>query len=231
MTDQLNDILTAYALSDPEPSRATLPDWIAQYPEFADELTAFTADWELLAWTADVSLLPGGDRLAPVDAAVENLILRGVSAAQALFSQKWGTQPRGSPAEMRDRPIRTLMQEAEAVGLSVEALAAGTVFSESLLRKLDRRLIAFASLPRQVIQRLSDALSKSIGTIEQYLQLQPTFARGARYLAKQTPALPEKQEDFHDAVRKDQALTEAQRRALLSLPPPPEPGADPGSLK
>jgi hypothetical protein len=121
------------------------------------------------------------------------------------------------------------MQEAEAVGLSVEALAAGTVFSESLLRKLDRRLIAFASLPGEVIQRLADALGKNIGTIEQYLQLQPTFPRGARYLAKQAPALPKRQQDFHDAVRKDQALTETQRQALLSLPPGP--GADPGSLK
>ncbi len=231
MTDQLNDILTAYALSDPEPSRATLADWIARYPQFADELTAFTADWQLLVWTADASLLPGGDRLAPVDAAAENLILRGVSAAQEVFFQKWGTQPSGSTAEMRDRPIRTFMQAAEAAGLSMEGLAAQTVFSESLLRKLDRRLIAFASMPREVVQRLADALGKSIVAIEQYLQLQPTFAPGARHLAKQVPTLPKRQVDFHDAVRNDRALTEPQRQALLSLPRPPAPGDDPSSMK
>src|SRR5689334_23253567 len=111
MTDQLKELLAAYALSDPQPSRAKLVDWIARYPAVADELTAFTADWELLEWTADASLLARGDRLVPMDAAIESLILRGVSAAQELFFRKWGTQVGESPAEMRDRPIRNLLLE------------------------------------------------------------------------------------------------------------------------
>jgi len=38
-----------------------------------------------------------------------------------------------------------------------------------------------------------------------------------QYRASRAPTLPETQEDFRDAVRKDLSLTEAQKKTLLAL--------------
>ncbi len=64
MTDQLNDILTEYALSNPEPSRGHTGRLDrAAIPSLPRNSLHSQLYWGLLVWTADASLLPGGDRL------------------------------------------------------------------------------------------------------------------------------------------------------------------------
>jgi hypothetical protein len=231
MTKHLDDVLNAYAHSDPEPSRDALREWVVRYPHFVHELTAFTARWRLLVWTADPSLLEGAETNAQAEAVTEDrLILRAVSAAQAAFYNKNQSRSRSQVSASESEPaMQGLLQEAKGIGLTSEHLAALIQLSDSLLRKLDRRLIAPSSTPTDIPSRLARALGRSASSIERYLQLPPTLPAGARYLAKKAPRLTAKQEDFYDAVRNDVRLNDAQREALLALPRPPGSGPDPST--
>lgn len=232
---QLEDVLEAYAASDSGPSRAALTEWTTRYPEFARELTAFTARWQLLAWTADVEPAAEAGELAAED---EQLVLRGMSAAQAAFygalarRQAAGRQdgapsiqdtarpePHGGDAPA-NVPIANLVRDAQQRGLAADALAERVGLSSVLLRKLDRRLIAPASIPLQVLADLAGALGRSLAAVRAYVERPPAFAAGAQHRANQPPALPTTREDFFAAVRQDLSLDDSRRRALLALPRP-----------
>lgn len=233
MTEQLTDVLKAYAESDPGPNRITLAEWIGRYPHFARELTEFTARWQLLEWTADASLLPGGERLADDSASAERLVLRGVSAAQGIFYGK-GAQDAEQSAQKpvaADPPISGLLREAQHIGIPTDVLAERVGLSDGLLRKLDRRLIDPASIPSYIFGHLAEVLGRSMASVVAYSQLPPAFAAGAQHRARQKPTLPGKQEDFFDAVRSDLVLDNARRQALLALPRPSAPEAGPHSTE
>jgi hypothetical protein len=88
-----------------------------------------------------------------------------------------------------------------------------------LLRLLDRRLIRFASIPREVIDALARVLGREAAAITHYLQGAATLAQGTRYYSVSTPALAQ-QQDFFDAVRSDPALSDDERARWLALEPP-----------
>ncbi len=86
----------------------------------------------------------------------------------------------------------------------------------ALIRKLDRRLLRYASIPQEAIDLLAQTLRQQISVITQYLQGGPTLAQGASYRSEKAPALVE-QEDFFEAVRNDRTLSDEQRHFWLSL--------------
>src|SRR5665213_2485575 len=92
--ESLDGVLEAYAIDDQEPSLAALRLWIARYPQYSDELTDFTACWDMLKWmpgrtsdpfndaadihhTAAKSQIVDTNRKGADDA---TLLLRGMSA-------------------------------------------------------------------------------------------------------------------------------------------------------
>jgi type I restriction enzyme R subunit len=144
MDAHLENILDAYAASEPGPSRATLAEWIREYPQFARELTEFTASWQFLEWTDEA---PSLDASAEVVAAGDRLFLRAMSAAQSAFyaaraSRKAtkahdevtamrtkasapATLPNGQASRTpagKDVPIRSLAWTAKEIGLREDDL-------------------------------------------------------------------------------------------------------------
>jgi hypothetical protein len=111
-----------------------------------------------------------------------------------------------------------ILSRARELGLSIVEFANGTELSVALVTKLDRRLIEFASIPREVLKKLSEVLNVSVTEPETYLRQGAAFAVGAEYKADEAPTLPEKQ-DFFDAVTSDKTLSEQRRKYLLSLRP------------
>jgi hypothetical protein len=91
--------------------------------------------------------------------------------------------------------------------------------SITLVGLLDRRLVRFASIPREVLDQLATALQTQVASLAQYLQQSPSFAPSASFRADEAPTLPSTQ-DFSDAVRQDPTLDEQRRAALLRLNPP-----------
>ena len=131
--ERLEDVLDAFVASDVNPNEA-LDEWIRRYPEYEQELTDFAVSWSLMR-----SLPPAPDA-EEVD---ENtLVLRGMSIVQNLLH----SQPIESASESVV-PFESLVAEGRVHGLEPRQLAQATKLGDSLLGKLNRRLIRYASIP------------------------------------------------------------------------------------
>jgi hypothetical protein len=99
--ESLDGVLEAYAIDDQEPSLAALRLWIARYPQYADELTDFTARWSMLKWipgrtsdpfsdAADIHYVAAESQVVDtnIDGADDpTLLLRGMSAVHNALYQ------------------------------------------------------------------------------------------------------------------------------------------------
>lgn len=246
MDAELEAVLEAYSYAEPGPSRATLVMWIGRYPQYARELTDFTARWQLLKWAGD-----GDDANDATDAAVaaweipddehERMVLRGVSAAQRVFFTKRAarqaarqnaslgeasvTPSMASPAVV---PIDSLIAAGRRAGLEYVALKDRLGLSDALLQKLNRRLVDPLSVPARIIADIAAELGQQVEAVHQYLALAPIFAPGAQHRASQAPTLPTTREDFLDAVRRDAALSTERKQEILALPRPGVSGTSEG---
>lgn len=201
--DTLDAMLDALVASEAGPHGPLLDDWIRRYPDYAQELTEFAAGWSLMR-----SLPPApGTR----EVSEETLVRRGLGIVHDLLAR----QERAASIEP---PIAGLLEAGRARGLAPRQLAQATGLGDSLLRKLDRRLIRYASIPREAIEAIATALQREIETVARYLQQGPTFAAAARHRAEQAPQLAEP-EDFFSAVRADPTLGEDRREHWLALAP------------
>lgn len=234
MDAQLENVLEAYAAAEPGPSRATLTAWIRDYPQFARELTDFTARWQLLEWAGDPVDTEEPRTTSDVTAdEEERLILRGMSAAQSVFYAKRAPQPAAQVREAgavapqpapqaahSDAMIDSLIAAAGRAGLTYAALKERVGLSDALLQKLNRRLIDPLTIPVRILADLAAALQQRVEAVAAYVALAPTFAVGAQHRASRAPTLPKAREDFFDAVRNDAALSDTRKQELLALPRP-----------
>lgn len=199
--ETLEDVLNAYVADSSGPSYEALTEWIRRYPHFEKELTEFA-----VGWSFNEALLPVDE---PEEVDEDTLVLRGMSIVQGILNrEEW--EPVG-----KQTPFTGLLKEGKARGLSIYGLAKATRLSAVLVRKLDRRLIVFDSIPAKVIAELAQAVARGNGEIVDYLRGQPTLPDGASYKAEEAPKLSEA-EDFFEAVRTDETLPEEWRRHWLS---------------
>ena len=204
----LEDVLDAFVASGAGPNSASLAEWIRRYPQYERELTEFAASWSLMR-----SLPPAPDA-EEVDE--ETLVLRGMSVVQNLLHKQHLAQA-AAPATTVV-PFESLVSEARTHGLEPRQLARAAGIGDSLLRKLDRRLIRYASIPREAVEAVAAASQREAESVARYLQEGPTFAAAAQYRAEQAAELA-KLEDFFTAVRSDPTMTDEQRSRWLSLAP------------
>ena len=191
-TERLEDILDAYVASDGDPY-ISLNDWIRRYPQYEQELTEFAVSWSLME--APLSS-PHAEEVNE-----GTLILRGMSVVQNLLHR----QPSES-ASVSVRSFESLIAEGQVNGLEPRQLAQVSRLGVSLLRKLDRRLIPYASIPRAAIQGLAEAIRSDEASVSVYLQQNPALAAATEHRSEQAPALAEP-EDFFDAVRADPTIS------------------------
>lgn len=233
MDAELEAVLEAYADAEPGPSRATLVTWISRYPQFARELTDFTARWQLLKWAGDADDAADTAASEVLDEQQERMLMRAVSAAQSVFFAKRAAMraagqtassgeasvvPRA--ASLAVAPIESLIAAARRAELEYPALKERVGLSDALLQKLNRRLINPLSIPAWIVADIAAALQQRVEAVSRYFTLAPTFAPGAQHRATQAPTLPKAQEDFFEAVRNDAALSTDRKREILALPRP-----------
>lgn len=197
--ETLDDVLDAFAARDDVPDSAQLAEWIRRYPQYEQELTDFA-----VAWT-QMEHLPPAPHARGAD--TETLVLRGMSIFQNV---------RYSKAAAVQQPLEGIVAPAAQRGLSLDALADALRLNAALVRKLDRRLIAYRRLPLEIKDALAAVLGRPRHIVEEYLQQPGAFARGARHRADQTPSLAA-QEDFFEAIRNDPDLDAENRQYWLSL--------------
>ena len=190
--DRLEEVLNAYVASDDGPD-ASLDDWIRHYPQYEQELTEFAISWSLMR-----ALPPSPDA---EEVNESTLVLRGMSVVQNLLHGQ-----SSESASVSVRSFKSLIAEGQINGLEPRQLAQVSRLGVSLLRKLDRRLIRFASIPRAAIRALAEAIQSDEASVSAYLQQSPALAAATEHRSEQAPALAEP-EDFLDAVRADPTIS------------------------
>jgi hypothetical protein len=178
--------------------RAVLVDFMSRYPHAADALADFAATSSLIENSPDTESLTESERLAEE----EKIVRRGMEIAARLLAARRAKVTPGETATLTG-----LRKEAEARGLTIQSLAAATHLTVPLLVKLDRRLIRFASIPRQAIERIGAALERGFDTVAAYLQGDSQFASQASFRADTAPQMPD-QQDFFDAIEADLIMGE-----------------------
>lgn len=214
---ELEDVLDAYVAAAQGPDNASLTDWIRRYPQYARELMEFAARWSLM------ETLPAAREVAEVTE--ETLVLRGMSVVQDLLHRKEaGPHPVTATEAV---PMDSLLAAGKARGLAPRELADALGLSVALIRKLDRRLIRYSSIPSELVQAIAHTLQREGTAVARYLQGAATLPSAASYLAGQTPTLADP-EDFYDALRSDKSITDAHRRRWLATARPQQP-EEPGA--
>lgn len=202
---------TEQAGSDPvevaRAARAVLTDFMRRYPHAADALADLAAVDSIIENSPDTEGQSESGRLTKE----ASIVRRGMETVARLLAAR---QTSVTPAEAM--PLSGLRKEAEAHGLTIQALASATRMSVPLLVKLDRRLIRFASIPRQAIERIGAELGRSFEAVAAYLQGDPQFASQASFRADAAPRMPS-QQDFFEAVETDLTMDEAQKAEWRSF--------------
>lgn len=193
--DQLDDVLEAYMVAVPVPTHDALAAWVAQYPQFAAELTAYTV--------ARLTTPMGGVEIPDAASFQRDLeVVRGVLA---------GLRP--TPA------LPGILAAGKQAGMAnLAAIAARTRLSAAIVRKLDFRLMDVRTLPEQLLGLLGQVLGVSPDAVRQYLLGAPVVPQGSSFRSEQAPAVSAP-EDFFEAVRTDLALTDEDRQYWLSFKP------------
>jgi len=174
------DILDDIMLQESEPNYAALLRWCGQYPEHRDELTRFFATW--------AEQKEHGERPV-ID---ENRVAsRMVSHALNLLHHQSAPS-----AEVRATTESRLHKMIRASGCTEQTLMDKCNLDDTLLSKLDRRLIVFESIPQRCIQGIAAALSCAIEDVSRALMGEPIPLTSYKAKGKPVP----RQESFLDAV-------------------------------
>ena len=189
--EMLEDILDAYVASGVGPN-SPLEDWTQRYPEFEREIIEFAASWSLMTWLPPA---PNAEEFTE-----ETLVLRGMSVFQNLLHRQSAESASDSAA-----PFESLIVAGQERGFEPRRLAHALGLGDSLLRKLDRRLIACTTIPQELIYRLAEVMQHEAASITAYLQQEPILAARTEHRSEQAPKLMP-QEDFFDAVRSDPTI-------------------------
>ena len=182
-------------------ARALLSEFMRRYPHAAVALEDFAATESIISTAPDTEGGTESERRAEEEA----IVRRGMETAARLLAARRSPLAPEEPA-----PIVGLKKEAEARGLTVQALASATRLTVPLLVKLDRRLIRFASIPRRAVERIAAELGRGSEAVADYLQGPPQFASQASFRADAAPMMPD-QQDFFDAVETDLTMSEIQK--------------------
>ncbi len=203
--ERLEDILDAYVASRVGPN-SPLDEWIQRYPRFEREIIEFAASWSLMKWLSPAPNAEGVDE--------ETLVLRGMSVVQNLLHRQSAESAPDSVA-----PFESLIAEGEGRGLKPRQLAHAVGLGDSLLRKLDRRLIVYATVPQELIYRLARVMQRESTSIAAYLQQAPKLVATTEHRSEEAPKLMEL-EDFFDAVRSDPTISPEHAEYWLALKGP-----------
>jgi hypothetical protein len=182
-------------------ARAVLTEFMRRYPHAVDALADLAATASIIENSSNTESKTESESLAEE----ETIVRRGMETAARLLAARSASL---TPEEAA--PLIGLRKEAEARGLTIQALASATRLSVPLLVKLDRRLIRFASIPRQAIERIGKELGRSFDAVAKYLQGGSQFAPQASFRADDAPQMPD-QQDFSDAVETDLTMSDTQK--------------------
>ncbi len=192
----LGEVLESFMTSVDHPDRESLERYVANYPQYAEELAEFAAEWLLL----DAHVVP--PQVVGLD---EKVMARSVMERlrPALRKAQSGQEQLINPFEGRNP-------------LELKAAAARLGLDTTVLAKLKNRLILFETIPKSLIEHLAAELGTLAETVAQWLNAPPRL-QAARFKAEDKPSAT-RQESFSEAVERSD-LDLAQKRQWLGKSP------------
>lgn len=204
-----DEVLDEMLASEGKIDAAVVVKWTNLYPQHKRELIDFAARF-VLAESIDTQ--------DEDSAQIEDETLNSASQIALKISQEKRTDFRQKALamikEQSKQPIKSILEEATASGKNIRSLAETLELSIPIVLKLENRLLEFATIPQEIIVRLSEIIKCSSEAVASYLQSERQFISGANYKSEGQPELPPKQ-DFSDAVRTDPNLSDEQKRRWL----------------
>ena len=170
---------------------ADVGGWQEKYPEFRREIIEAYTDWRDLEF------------FAPDDEEIDE----DISADDHQFIGNL-------LAKARPQAITDLRETLKKKGIERETFRQKLGFSETLLRKLERRI--FSDFPVVLEKKVVEILDVLTENWRGFLALPVALPENARYKSKNAPKTQPKQ-SFAEAVKSDPELTEAEKRKLLDL--------------
>lgn len=204
----LDDILDNLIASTENLDVETVSKYVKDYPQYRNELMDFAARWSVLKHTPlDTSPIKNEEQIAASGRETVLHLLREKKA-----NMKADIAQTSAPASA----INSLLEAAKTNGLNIRQLAIETGLSIPIIAKLESRLIAFASIPKEAIERIATATKTSGEQVTNFLKGAPRFASEASYKSETQPELPE-QQDFYEVVRSDLKMKKEEKDYWMSL--------------
>lgn len=207
MTDPtmtFDDIVTFLLEEKVTPTHQQLVQWIDRYPQFADELSDYFAEWAVREEMCDDEV---------VESRSERFANIGVSHALNLLHAR---KPKAVLVPAAEGKTTTLAQLCKGAGLSLASLADRVRLDEEILMKLDLSRIVVGSIPRRVVSMLATTLGTSAAEIWHILAASPRpTSKGA--LQKSQRRAQVKTESFEDAIRSSSLPLELRNEWLRSI--------------
>ncbi len=197
----LADILEIYAIATPEGNDLEILRRLTEkYPQFAADLSDFAAARAIVKFAPDEELSADEEKRFR-ESGLKNL--REILGA-------------GDSIAAPQNALQSLTDTAKEKGLSRKSFAAALGLSVSLVMYLEKRRLAFASIPKNLLGKISEVLETSEDLIASYLNQPQDLATGASF---KTNTRPEdlQPKNFAEAVREDQKLSKEDKRNLLEL--------------
>jgi len=194
--------ITAQFVAEQESGRRPrLEDYARRYPQYVDEI----ADFVTYYYAAEAGL--------PTDTASVPSLSAGSRAALDLAWERVTTPLPGSPT--LPASAVTLAALGRRQHYSLSRLAATLDLSADIVEQLARRQIDPATLPRELLQRLSNVLAQSISVVRQALGL-PELP-STPFLAEQRAAYRSGLPSFQEAISASPYLSATQKKSWQAI--------------
>ena len=178
-----------------------LSDYLARYPQYADEIADFVAYYH--AFEADVPAETGA-----IPALSEEFRIAIDSAYERVL---------GSESAPTNK-MQTLLVTASKERLTLSQLASKLGLSIDIAAKLEQRKIKPSSLPGELYTRLSGALQESLGALQAYFEVPLEQVVPMQQVAEAQAAYQVEREagrqaqSFREALEESEQLSEEQKR-------------------
>ena len=193
----LEEVLEEYAAATPAGNDLKILRIAAEkYPQFADDLADFAAARAVVKHAPEEELTAEEEERFQ-ESGLSNLrmVLSSLNSAVSLQS---------------------LVETAKTKGLSRAKFAAALGLSPSLVIYLEKRRLAFTTIPKTIVAKIAQILETAEEKVADYLNQSPDYA-GNMSFKTETRAETQPPKNFAEAVREDQQLSAEEKRKLLEL--------------
>jgi hypothetical protein len=186
--DKLEAIIDEMLLEDPDTSYDTLAKWCARYPEHRDALARFAATRAV-------------QKALPEEQAIDE-----ARVTSRLMSHALNIMHRQGVA--REAALATTTRLCEAItksGIPEAEFSRRCNLDETLIAKLNRRLIKAASIPQAALKRIADAIKEDVDFVRGMLTGDPILLGTYKSRGRPAPRV----EDFLEAIESSNLSEEA----------------------